>query len=90
MIDFTHCEVNKFRAYGGANGNKINVRYQGEGYMLKFSPCSHPEQNHQLHQQLYQRIPVLPYFRAAWDQGAGNPFRNLYGSAGPREAGGGL
>lgn len=39
MIDFTHCEVNKFRAYGGANGNKINVRYQGEGYMLKFPPA---------------------------------------------------
>jgi len=38
MIDFTPCEVNKFRAYGGANGNKINVRYQGEGYMLKFPP----------------------------------------------------
>ena len=38
MIDFTPCEVNKFRAYGGANGNKINIRYQGEGYMLKFPP----------------------------------------------------
>ena len=38
MIDFTQCKVNKFRAYGGANGNKINIRYQGEGYMLKFPP----------------------------------------------------
>lgn len=38
MIDFTQCEVNKFRAYGGANGNKINIRHQGEGYMLKFPP----------------------------------------------------
>ena len=27
MIDFTNCDVNRFRAYGGANGNKINVRY---------------------------------------------------------------
>lgn len=36
MIDFTNCPVNKFRAYGGANGNKIHVRYQGHGYMLKF------------------------------------------------------
>lgn len=42
MIDFTQCEVNKFRAYGGANGNKINIRYQGEGYMLKF-PLFPPE-----------------------------------------------
>lgn len=38
MIDFTLCEVNKFKAYGGANGNKIHIRYQGQGYMLKFPP----------------------------------------------------
>lgn len=38
MIDFTQCEVNKYRTYGGVNGNKINIRYQGEGYMLKFPP----------------------------------------------------
>lgn len=36
MIDFTTCEVNKFKAYGGANGNKIHVIYEGNGYMLKF------------------------------------------------------
>ncbi len=36
MIDFTPCEVNKFKAYGGANGNKIHIRYQRKGYMLKF------------------------------------------------------
>ena len=38
MIDFTSCEVNKFRAYGGANGNKINILYSGNSYMLKFPP----------------------------------------------------
>ena len=38
MIDFTHCEKNRFRAYGGANGNKINIRYDGQSYMLKFPP----------------------------------------------------
>jgi len=38
MIDFTSCEVNKFRAYGGANGNKINILYAGNSYMLKFPP----------------------------------------------------
>ncbi|KJS89896.1 HipA domain-containing protein [Desulfosporosinus sp. BICA1-9] len=38
MIDFTLCEVNKFRAYGGANGNKINIIYEGNSYMLKFPP----------------------------------------------------
>jgi hypothetical protein len=30
MIDFTHCEVNRYRAYGGANGNKIHIRYNGD------------------------------------------------------------
>ena len=38
MIDFTLCGVNKFRAYGGANGNKINIIYEGNSYMLKFPP----------------------------------------------------
>ncbi|MBQ9991445.1 MAG: HipA domain-containing protein [Lachnospiraceae bacterium] len=38
MIDFTACEINKFKAYGGANGNKIHINYQGNGYMLKFPP----------------------------------------------------
>jgi len=38
MIDFTLCEINKFRAYGGANGNKINILYEGCSYMLKFPP----------------------------------------------------
>lgn len=38
MIDFTPCAVNKFKGYGGANGNKINVIYQNESYMLKFPP----------------------------------------------------
>ena len=38
MIDFTPCPRNKFKAYGGANGNKINISYNGESYMLKFPP----------------------------------------------------
>lgn len=38
MIDFTSCEINKFRAYGGGNGNKINIRYESNSYMLKFPP----------------------------------------------------
>ena len=29
MIDFTGCSVNKFKGYGGANGNKINIEYEG-------------------------------------------------------------
>ena len=38
MIDFTSCEINKFKAYGGATGNKINIRYGDKSYMLKFPP----------------------------------------------------
>ena len=38
MIDFTNCPVNKFKGYGGANGNKINIMYDGTSYMLKFPP----------------------------------------------------
>lgn len=38
MIDFSGCPVNRFRAYGGANGNKINISYQDHSYMLKFPP----------------------------------------------------
>ncbi len=40
MIDFTACEINKFKGYGGANGNKINIMYNGESYMLKFPPLA--------------------------------------------------
>lgn len=36
MIDFTNCEVNKFRYYGGKNGGKICIKYNNEEYMLKF------------------------------------------------------
>lgn len=36
MIDFTNCEINKFKYYGGKNGGKICVKYNGEDYMLKF------------------------------------------------------
>ncbi len=40
MVDFTQCSINKFRGYGGANGNKINISYNNESYMLKFPPTS--------------------------------------------------
>lgn len=37
-INFSNCEVDITRAYGGANGNKIGIIYNGENYMLKFPP----------------------------------------------------
>lgn len=35
-MDFTNCEINKFKTYGGANGSKRGIVYHGETYMLKF------------------------------------------------------
>lgn len=40
MIDFTNCEINKFRYYGGKNGGKICIVYNNEEYMLKFPVIS--------------------------------------------------
>ncbi len=36
MIDFTNCEINNYKYYGGKNGGKICVIYNNEDYMLKF------------------------------------------------------
>lgn len=40
MTDFTDCQIIPGRAYNGANGNKIAVRYNGVIYMLKFPPSA--------------------------------------------------
>ena len=40
MIDFTNCEINKFKYYGGKNGGKICIIYNNKDYMLKFSPLN--------------------------------------------------
>ena len=40
MIDFTNCEINRFRYYGGKNGGKICIIYYNEEYMLKFPVMS--------------------------------------------------
>ncbi|MCM1127821.1 MAG: HipA domain-containing protein [Lachnospiraceae bacterium] len=37
-IDFTNCERITGKAYNGANGKKIAVKYEGCQYMLKFPP----------------------------------------------------
>ena len=46
MIDFTQCPINRFKGYGGANGNKINIIYNDVSYMLKFPPI--PKRNAQM------------------------------------------
>ncbi len=37
MIDFTNCEINKFKYYVGKNGGKICIIYNNEDYMLKLA-----------------------------------------------------
>lgn len=39
-IDFTLCERLPGRAYNGANGKKIAIRYDGDVWMLKFPPSA--------------------------------------------------
>lgn len=46
MIDFTNCEVNKYRYYGGKNGGKFCVIYNNEEYMLKFPALNEGIQEH--------------------------------------------
>lgn len=36
MINFTEYKINKFKLYGGANGNKLGITMHGQDYMLKF------------------------------------------------------
>ena len=36
MVDFTNCEINNYKYYGGKNGGKICIVYNNENYMLKF------------------------------------------------------
>ena len=47
MIDFTSCEINKFRYYGGRNGGKICIIYNTEEYMLKFPVASESTEEHE-------------------------------------------
>ena len=39
-IDFTRCERLPGRAYNGANGKKLAVRYEGDVWLLKFPPSA--------------------------------------------------
>lgn len=47
-LDFTNAQINRFRMYGGNNGNKISILFQGENYMLKFppKPSKNPEMSY--------------------------------------------
>lgn len=46
MIDFSNCEINKYKYYGGRNGGKICIKYNNEEYMLKFPPINKGIEEH--------------------------------------------
>ena len=45
-IDFSNCEIDRYKGYRGANGKKLSVIYNGERYMLKFSSKSSEDSYH--------------------------------------------
>ena len=47
-LNFTNSQINRYRMYGGNNGNKISIYFQGESYMLKFppKPSKNPEMSY--------------------------------------------
>ena len=45
-IDFSNVPVNKLRMYGGKNGTKIGIVFQGENYMLKLP--AKPQKNKEM------------------------------------------
>lgn len=46
MVDFTNCDINKYKYYGGKNGSKICVVYNNEDYMLKFQAINKAIEHH--------------------------------------------
>ena len=40
IVDFTNCKIVPKKAFGGANGKKISIEYNGDLYMLKFPPSA--------------------------------------------------
>lgn len=47
LIDFTNCKINKYKYYGGRNGGKICIIYNGEEYMLKFPAINQKSDEHE-------------------------------------------
>lgn len=56
MINFTNCEINKYKYYGGRNGGKICIIYNNEEYMLKF-----PAINQGIEEHAYSNICISEY-----------------------------
>ena len=47
MIDFTNCQKNKYKYYGGKNGGKICIIYNNQDYMLKFPSINNGISEHE-------------------------------------------
>ena len=50
MIDFTACQVNKFKGCDGANGNKINVLYDRYKLYAEVSAGTNEKKSDELYQ----------------------------------------
>ncbi|CAM3107546.1 HipA domain-containing protein [Streptobacillus felis] len=58
MIDFQKAEINLYRVFDGANGNKISIYYDERLYMLKF-PSYHPKENFDTKSTINEHISCL-------------------------------
>ena len=56
MVDFTNCEINNYKYYGGKNGGKICIKYNNEDYMLKF-----PNINEGVSEHVYSNSCISEY-----------------------------
>lgn len=69
MMDFTNCEINKFKYYGGINGGKICIIYNNTDYMLKFPSVNEVISKHgysnscisEIRKEFYKKILHLRY-----------------------------
>ena len=66
-IDFTQCERLPGRAYNGANGKKIAVRYDGDVWLLKFPPSA------------ADRLTVLSYTNSCLSEHLASTISNMIG-----------
>ena len=72
VIDFTNCEINKFRYYGGRNGGKICIVYNDEEYMLKFPALIEKSEEHE-----YTNSCISEYITSLKNQDCNNALKRI-------------
>lgn len=66
-VDFTNCERLPGRAYNGANGKKIAVRYDGDVWLLKFPPST------------AEKLTTLSYSNSCYSEHVASTIANMIG-----------